>query len=125
MKPQNNQPKKPQQVKLSDDELAKVLRSRARRENVAHKVSQEEFLVAEMGYYFGWSAVEAVLYDERLTLKDCLTLVRGARKVWNGKLIDLASVMYTASAAAQNGKKAKTIMQNGLKDIIKEARLDI
>lgn len=123
MQPQN-QRQKPKQLKLTPKELEKILRTKARRDNVKSKVYQEEYLVAEMGYYYGWGAVEAILYDEKLALDDCLTLVRGARKVWNGKLLDIASVVYTACAAAQNGKKARSVMQKGLKDFIKEAGLD-
>ena len=113
----------PKPLELTPDELAKVLKRKATAERNKSKVHPEEFIVAEMGYYFGWGAVEAILYD-RITLNDAMTLLHGARKVWNGQLLDIASIMYTTNAAAQSGKKAKSIMTKGLKDIIKEAKVD-
>lgn len=77
----------------------------SRRDNLA--ISPEIYLVAEMGYYFGWEAVLAVrrgytvgykwrdvkdekpmLVKEPFTLEEAQVLLEGARKVWYSKLAE-------------------------------------
>lgn len=119
MQPQQAQPKR---LELTPQELERVLRRKRQSEPI--KVSPEELMVAEFGYYFGWEAMVAILNNE-ISLEDAGVLLAGARKVWSAKVVDLASVIYTASAASQSGKKAKSVMNKGLKEFIKQAKADM
>src|SRR5690606_30506734 len=70
-----------------------------RRKTQSLDVSPEMFIVAELGYYFGWEAVVAIkrgfitTYDEKMnlkkstfTLEEALALIEGAKKVWYSKV---------------------------------------
>lgn len=113
---------KPKRLELTTDELAKISQRKRRDEKI--KVSPEELFIAEFGYYYGWNGMLAILNNE-ITMDDANILLTGARKVWNAHMIDTASIMFTASAAAQSGKKAKQVMSKGLKDFIKQAKADV
>lgn len=110
-------------LELTPDELAKVLQRKRSVEASKVKVSPEDLFVAEFGYYFGWEAMVSLANNE-ITFDDANVLLAGARKVWNAKLVDMASIMFTASAAAQSGKKAKQVMQKGLDEFMKQAKAD-
>lgn len=108
-------------LEISPDELARIAKRKRQDEKI--KVSPEELFIAEFGYYYGWSAMLAIM-NNRITMDDANILLTGARKVWNSHMIDMASITYTASAAARSGKKAKQVMSKGLKDFMKQAKAD-
>lgn len=112
----------PKRLELTPEELAVV--ARRKRQNEPVKVSPEELFIAEFGYYYGWEGVVA-LVNNQVSMTDANTLLTGARKVWNAKMVDVASAVFTASAAAQSGKRAKQIMNKGLKEFIKQAKADL
>lgn len=72
-----------------------------------NKVSNELYLVAEFGYYFGWEAIMAVRNDQ-IGLKEMFALVEAARKVWYTKLCEQARATQaaTGSIMAKNPAKA-------------------
>ena len=98
------------------------------------KISPEAFLVAELGYYYGWGAIEAVKrgYVEKtdefgkakhiqLTMEEVCTLVEAARKVWYSKLLDSTRGTMVATGSALS-KHPRQSFQNGMKDYIKEVK---
>lgn len=113
---------KPKTIDLTPEDEAKVERLKRSKEKT--KVSPEELLVAEFGYYYGWQAMLDLL-DNKVTLEDAMKLLEGGRKVWNSKMVDQAYAMYIASAAANSGKKSKQILQKGLNEFIKQSKADM
>lgn len=90
---------------MSEDERKKAIERADKRmqRNKSRKgldVSPEIFLVAEMGYYFGWEGLMAVRRgytinpitndEEIFTLAEAQVLLEGARKVWYTKLTEQA-----------------------------------
>lgn len=63
-------------------------------------VTPEQFLVAEMGYYFGWEGImtirrgytiDPLTHEKQIfTLEEAMVLLEGARKVWYTKMKDQA-----------------------------------
>jgi hypothetical protein len=105
---------------LMPEEDAKNVIDRAKRRierNKAKKglnVSPEIFLVAEMGYYFGWEAVMAIRRGytvvpgtnnkEVFTLEEATVLLEGAKKVWYSKLIEQAHVGVVSNSFNSSSK---------------------
>lgn len=54
-------------------------------------ISPEIFITAELGYYYGWEAIQAVR-DNDITLDEMNVLLEGARKVWYTKLVEMGGV---------------------------------
>lgn len=101
----------------------------------AQKISPEAFLVAELGYYYGWGAIEAVkrgyveTFDEitgkrhkqLFTMEEACMLVEAARKVWYSKLLDEGRATMVATGSALSKSPSKNF-QNGMKAYIKEVK---
>lgn len=111
----------PRRLELTEEELNRVLKRKKKDED--SKVPPEELFMAEFGYYYGWGGVTSLINNE-LSLDDANVLLNGARKVWNAKMVDLASIIFTAAAASQSGKKAAQVMRTGLKEFVKQAKAD-
>lgn len=87
---------------MPKEEAAKAIeRAQKRTQNVDRgnlAISPEIYLVAEMGYYFGWEAVMTVRRGYTIdpetgnkimfTLEEAQVLLEGARKVWYAKLAE-------------------------------------
>ena len=99
------------------------------------KVSPQIYLVAELGYYFGWGAIEAIKrgyvtdYDDDgnikkilFTMEEACALAEGARKVWYSKLVDEARGTAVGTATAQS-KNANSTFNRGMKQYIERARV--
>ena len=69
--------------------IEKTRRRLSRNTSKASSVSPEVFLIAEFGYYFGWSGVQAIRHNEIL-LEEVVALLDGAKKVWASKMVDYA-----------------------------------
>ena len=96
-------------------------------------VSPEMFVIAELGYYFGWEAVVAIkrgfitTYDDKMnlkkstfTLEEALALIEGAKKVWYSKVIDTAHGQFIAQRSAQE-KEQGAEFNKGMKPFIEKA----
>lgn len=96
-------------------------------------VSPEMFVIAELGYYFGWEAVVAIkrgfitTYDEKMnlkkstfTLEEALALIEGAKKVWYSKVIDTAHGSFIAHRSTQVKEQGKEF-NKGMKQFIDRA----
>lgn len=77
-------------------------------------VTPELYLVAELGYYFGWEAVLAVRRGftvvpgtnekEVFTLEEAQVLLEGARKVWYSKLIEQSQAAIVGNSFQSSSK---------------------
>lgn len=77
-------------------------------------ITPEIYLVAEMGYYFGWEAVMAIRRGytvvpganekEVFTLEEAQVLLEGARKVWYSKLVEESQVAIVGSSFKTGSK---------------------
>lgn len=101
-----------------------------------NRISSQMYLIAELGYYFGWGAVESVkrgyieVFDEEtglrhqqlFTLEEACALVEAARKVWYSKVVDgaRANLVATGSALSKNPNRS---FQQGMKPYIKGAKI--
>ena len=96
-------------------------------------VSPEMFVIAELGYYFGWEAVVAIkrgfitTYNDKMelkkstfTLEEALALIEGAKKVWYSKVIDTAHGSFIAHRSARETEQGKEF-NNGMKPFIEKA----
>ena len=101
------------------------------------KVSPEAYLVAELGYYFGWPAIEAFkrgyveTFDEHtgkkskipVTMEEISAYVDAARKVWYAKVIDTARGSQVATASVLSDKKGKSVWERGMKPFYEGAKI--
>lgn len=101
-----------------------------------NKISPEVYLIAELGYYYGWGAIETVkrgyveIFDEEtgqrhqqlFTLEEACALVEAARKVWYSKVVDNArgNLVATGSALSKNPTRS---FNQGMKPFIKGAKI--
>lgn len=109
-------------LELTEEELARVARRKQQDEKT--KVSPEELFISEFGLYFGWQGVKALM-DNEIDMHSATTLVAGVRKVKARDMTDLAMAVFTASAAAQSGKKAQSVLSKGLREFIKQSKADL
>lgn len=92
-------------------------------------VSPEIYLVAEMGYFFGWDAMLAVrrgytvvpgtTEKEIFTLDEAMVLLEGARKVWYAKLVEQAH----AGIVSNSFKSSSTSFENAVKPFTEKAEV--
>lgn len=88
-------------------------------------ISPEVYLISELGYHYGWGAIEAVkrgyveAQDDKgnpkkipLTMEEVGVLVEGARKVWYSKVIDSARGTLVANASAMSKNPASTFKKS-------------
>lgn len=109
---------KPNQLQLTDEQLARIERSKARREGA--KISPEWGFVARFGKFYGWQGVMAILNNE-IDLETAIMLMRGADSVRASEVIDFANASYIAGIASRS-KKGSSIMKKGLKNYIQDAK---
>lgn len=96
-------------------------------------VSPEMFIIAKLGYYFGWDAVVAVkrgfitTYNDKMelqkstfTLEEAMALLDGADKVWNSKVIDTAHGNFIAHRSTMV-KEQSAEFNKGMKPFIDKA----
>lgn len=113
--------------------IAKAEKRLERRKTQSLDVSPEMFIVAELGYYFGWEAVVAIkrgfitTYDEKMnlkkstfTLEEALALIEGAKKVWYSKVIDTAHGNFIAHRSTMVKEQGKEF-NKGMKPFIDKA----
>lgn len=99
------------------------------------KVSPEMYLVAEAGYYWGWSAIEAIkrgyieYKDEDgnekksiLTLEEVSALIDATNKVWYSKVIDQSAGTFSASVSAWS-KNPGSSFKSSMQPFVKEAEI--
>lgn len=121
MKPTQT-PHKPQvkarRLEIRPEDLKRVQQARERAESV--KVDDEWKMVAEFGYYFGYTGISAILNDD-IDLEVAQKLLAGARKVHFSHVVD-ASIATQVAVASTKSKHPSSVMQKGLKNFIKEAQ---
>lgn len=101
----------------------------------SQKISPEAFLIAELGYYYGWGAIETVkrgyveTFDENtgkrhkqlFTMEEACVLVEAARKVWYSKLLDQSRGTLVATGSALSKSPSKSF-QRGMDKYIREVK---
>ncbi|WP_439946512.1 hypothetical protein [Streptomyces sp. BBFR109] len=113
---------KPSRLKLSPEDLEKIRQAKERAEgNTKSDVDPEWLAIAEFGTYYGWSAVEAVLSNS-IDPDTFTVLLHAGRKVWYGKVVDLANVDFIASVSAASAKPAANF-QKLIKNYQKQAEV--
>jgi hypothetical protein len=86
---------------MTPEHLVKVQKREAEREEQRSKMITPEWLgLSELGVYYGWGAIQAVI-DDKITLEQADMLINGARKIHSGHVFDNA----IASLAANVSKK--------------------
>lgn len=100
------------------------------------KIDPTVYLIAELGYYYGWGAVEAAkrgyieTFDDHtkerkkmiLTLEEIAVLVEAARKVWYSKVLDTSRGSFVAVGSAMS-KSPKQSFKEGMKPFAKGAQI--
>lgn len=77
-------------------------------------ITREWMAVAELGYYYGWGAIQDLLNDV-ITLPQAKLFVEGARKIHSSEVYDLA-VANIAGNSSKKGQFEKT-MKYYIKDM--------
>lgn len=97
--------------KIRPEDRAKIdaayERRMAKRADSDNKITNELYLLAELGYYYGWSAIQDVRTNQ-ITYIEMFALVEAARKVWYTKLCEQARATLAANGSimAKNPTKA-------------------
>lgn len=111
--------KKPKATNLLDlmtpEERARIEARQAIREaEQAKKITQEALGLSELGVYYGWGAVQAVI-DDTITLEQANMFVEGARKIHSGHVFDYA----LATLAGNSTKKGvfESVMKRYIDDM--------
>lgn len=106
------------------------------------KIPPEVYLIAELGYYYGWGAIEAAKrghvesfetvnkngerIEKRtkiaLTMEEIAILVEAAHKIWYGKIVDQARGMQIATGSVMS-KHPNATFNQGIKPFEKRARV--
>ena len=104
---------------ISQEDREKVARWKQERFSPKYEteVPPEIYTIAEMGYYFGWGAVEACLRGYYETVNDAgrktrvsltpelmIALCKGAKKVWYRKILEDGEVGMSAHIASRSQK---------------------
>lgn len=100
------------------------------------KVPPEVYLLSELGYFFGWAAIQDAKrgyvedFDEEtgrrrkipLTMEEINILVEGARKVWYGKAVDTSRATQTAVGSVMT-KHPDSTFKKGIKPFIERSQI--
>lgn len=74
------------------------------------KISPEVYMTCEFGYYYGWTAIEAIRNNE-ITLEEVSVLLEGARKVWYTKLVETGGVNMVSGSYKSGVPSYETAMK--------------
>lgn len=96
---------------MTPQEIEKV---KQRESLETNSVTREWLGIAELGYYYGWSAVQDFM-DDVITIDQADMLVKCARKIRSGQVLDQAM----AALAGNSTKKGlfEKIMKTYIKDM--------
>lgn len=88
-----------------------------------NRISNEMYLLSEVGYYFGWQAIQDVRMN-RITLEELYPILEGARKIWYVKLVEEANTTRVAAEStnvfAKKDVKNK-VYKDGMKPYVERA----
>lgn len=111
---------KPNHLKLTAEELARVERVKAKSQST--RVNSEWAFVGRFGRYFGWSGVKAIMNNE-IDIETASMVLKGAEAAYASDVVDLANASYIANIASRS-KKGSQIMKKGLDSYIKNSKVD-
>jgi hypothetical protein len=89
-----------------------------------NRISSEMYLLAELGYYFGWQAIRDVK-ENFYTMEEIYPILEGAKKVWYSKLVEQANI--TRAAVDSSNPLAKkheknTAFKSNMKPYVERAK---
>lgn len=113
--PKPSTPPQPRRLDIKPEDLAKV--QAARGQSLKATLDPEWRAIAELGSFFGFPAVMAVLNNE-ISGDEMTQLILGARDVQREKNRDTAQAMFIASISAQS-KKANETFNKLVKQVYK------
>lgn len=88
-----------------------------------NKITNEIYLLAEFGYYYGWQAVLSVRNNE-ISIHEMYALLEGARKVWYKKLLEQGQMTTTACIVPHTKKGDRNKAFNeGMKSFIEKGKI--
>lgn len=95
------------------------------------KVSVVSLQIAKLGYYYGWSAIEAVkrgyVHSDSgkiaLTMEEVMMLVEAGEKIHAQHTVDLARATRAGTASALSDKHPKQVFEKGVESFIKRAKI--
>ena len=115
--------KLPQAKKLviSPEDLAKVEKLKSEQEK--YKVDEYWYSLAELGYFYGWGAIQSVLNND-IDGETMMMLLFGARKLEARAMYANSKANFIGSATA-NSKNPVQAFNKATSDISKTAKADI
>ncbi len=125
MKPKNpSQPQKPKSkpLEISPKDLAKAKARKERLTASSIHVEPEWMVLVEFAYYFGWEAFEKARAS-KISLDLVETMLKGAKKIRAGEVIDMAHAVFAGEAASRSEKPQKTFDET-MEDFIKRNKVD-
>lgn len=116
---------------MSEEERRSVAKLRNRGVNNSIEVSPINLLVAKLGYFYGWSAIESVKrgYVEKgdtrivLSMEEVSMLVEAGEKIHAQHMIDVARATRAGVASGMSDKHPKQIFEKGVECFIKRAKV--
>lgn len=100
-------PKNKTYIQIKPEDLAKIKRRKELSEK--SKIPNENFVLAEFAYYYGWEAAKDFINDV-ISIEDMELFVRSARKIEAKKVYDI-SVAMIASRSKEYDKLMKEYIQ--------------
>jgi hypothetical protein len=119
MKKNQAQPNKTNLLDLmTDADRAKVNKRVLKEDSIkSDGITKEWFKLAELGFYFGWEAIQAVL-DDVITLNQANLLIDGAIKIHNTHIYDMATATLAGSSSQAGAfNKLMKPYKDSMKDV--------
>lgn len=123
----------PNLLELMNDNDRKIVAKLQRKKTstALPEVSPISLQIAKLGYFYGWSAIEAVKrgYVEKgdakiaLTMEEVAMLVEAGEKVHAQHMVDLARATRAGTASALSDKHPKQVFEKGVEQFVKRARI--
>lgn len=110
---------------MSERERTRLLdryKSRTEKREEVSRVSPEVYILAELGYFYGWEAVRDVR-NNVITLEEVYALIEGAKKVWYSNVVDRARASQISTGSLFTKSPAKKF-NAGMKPFIKAAEVN-
>lgn len=117
---------------MAEEDRQSVIRLRKHRSSTAQKgqTGATNLMIAKLGYYYGWSAIESVKrgYVQKgdktiaLGMPEVKMLVEMGDKVYAQNMIDMGQAICAGVASAMNDKKASTVFKQVMKRFIDKVK---
>ena len=100
---------------MSESDLAKIDGIASEQDDkISSFMTREWLAICELGYYYGWPAIQAVNNDE-ITIQDMNMYIAGAKKVRDS--ITLDSAISNVAGNASSDENFKKVMDKYIKNV--------